>query len=222
MMQRRWGSTKPQLETALVGDHRCRNVAAVTSTVPEAIPAGAMRSINQPRVAIDDELALRPWATADRPAVIQAFSDPDIVHWHSRRITTLTEADEWVEAQRDAWAGERSASFAIVDVATESVLGRAALHTQLEYGTAEIAYWVLPGARRRNVAARAGRAITAWGHGFGFHRIELEHSVFNEPSCRVAQRLGYASEGIKRSSVRHADGPHDMHLHSHLVSDEML
>ncbi len=194
-------------------------IEGTTSTVPPAIAEGAMANIVQPRVPIDDELALRPWEFGDAPAVLAAFRDPDIIRWHTRRMTTLDEATEWIEASQTFWTKERSSNWAIVDVSDEQVLGRLALHTQLEYGTAEIAYWVLPRARQRGVASRAATAATAWGHAFGFHRIELEHSTQNHASRAVAERAGFLPEGVKRASQRHADGPHDMHLHSHLASD---
>ncbi len=191
----------------------------MTTTVPPAIPPGTMANLVQPRVRIDDELALRPWHGADAPAVLTAFNDPDIIRWHTRRMTTVSEADDWIEAQLEAWTDERSASFAIVDTADESVLGRTALHTDLADGVAEIAYWILPAARRRMVASRAAVAAAAWGHEFGFHRIELQHSTLNAASCRVADRAGFVAEGVKRQSDRHADGPHDMHMHARLASD---
>lgn len=192
----------------------------MSSTVPPAIAAGTMAHAVQPRVPVDEELALRPWEYRDAPAVLAAFSDQDIVRWHTRRMTTLDEAIAWIETAFAAWTSERSSGWAIVDVTNEQVLGRTALHTELAAGTAEIAYWVLPEARGRGVATRAAMAATAWGHAFGFHRIELQHSTRNDVSCIVAQRAGFVAEGVKRASDRHADGPHDMHLHAHINSDD--
>ena len=180
-----------------------------------------MRDSVQPTVKVDDELALRPWRLFDAPHVLAAFSDDDIVRWHTRRLRTLGDAEEWIEGAHNAWTKEESSGWAIVDVADESVLGRCALHTNLEYGNAEIAYWVLPAARGRGVATRAAIAATRWGHRYGFHRIELEHSTLNLASCAVAERAGFRAEGIKRQSNVHADGLHDMHLHSHIATDPL-
>lgn len=191
----------------------------MTSTTQDAIPAGTMRDTVQPTVAIDDELALRTWRMFDAPAVLAAFEDADIVRWHTRRMRTRDQAEAWIESTQNAWTKEQSIGWAIVDISDDSVLGRCALHTQLEYGIAEIAYWVLPHARRHGVAVRAAVAATRWGHAFGFHRVELEHSSLNVASCAVANRAGFIAEGTKRQSNNHADGPHDMHLHSHLSTD---
>lgn len=178
-----------------------------------------MRDAVQPTLTIDDELALRPWRLSDAPAVLQAFSDDDIVRWHTRRMQTAEQAEDWIEGTHNAWTKEESCNWALVDVANDEVLGRCVLHTQLTYGSAEIGYWLLARARGRGVATRATIAATRWAHGFGFHRIELEHSTLNLASHAVARRSGFTSEGIKRQSAIHADGPHDMHLHSHIATD---
>ena len=191
----------------------------MTRTTPDAIPRGRMSDSVQPRVAVDAELALRPWMLSDAPSVLEAFNDNDIIRWHTRRMTSLAEAEEWIRTAHNAWTEEKSSGWAIVDTSDESVLGRCAMHTDLAEGLAEIAYWVLPRWRRQGVAARVAVAATRWAHGFGFHRVELEHSTLNSASCAVAQRAGFVLEGTKRASARHADGPHDMHLHAHLATD---
>lgn len=194
-------------------------IRLMTRTTADAIAAGAMRDIIQPSVPVDDELLLRPWRLSDAPAVLAAFSDDAIIRWHARRMTTLDEAEAWIESTQNAWTAEKSSGWAIVDRADDRVLGRCALHTYPSEGTAEMAYWLLPDGRGRGVATRATVAATEWGHGFGFHRIELEHSTRNLASCAVAQRAGYLAEGTKRQSGIHADGLHDMHFHAHLATD---
>ncbi len=48
----------------------------------------------------------------------------------------------------------------------------------------------------------------------------FEHSTRNARSGRVAIRAGFVSEGIRRGSNLHGDGWHDMHLYSHLSTDQ--
>lgn len=89
----------------------------------------------------------------------------------------------------------------------------------MEEGSGEVAYRTLPVARGRNVAARALGAASSWmlTHG-GLHRLELNHSVGNPASCRVAAKAGYAYEGTRRRQGLHLDGWH-MHLHALLAED---
>lgn len=80
-------------------------------------------------------------------------------------------------------------------------------------GTATAAYWTRDAVRGQGVAPRALTLSTAWALTVGVHRVELEHSVRNPASCRVAAKAGFALEGTRRESARHADGWHDMHIH---------
>lgn len=188
-------------------------------TVEPAIAPGTMSSVPQPTLVVDDELTLRPFRFSDVDRVIEAFNDPAIRHWHTRRLDSVIEAREWIGYCHLLWLQEKGPNFAIVDAA-DQLLGRVVLYTDLEAGTAEIGYWVLPDARGHRVATRAARAVTQWGHDeLGVRRILLEHAVHNTASCGVAQSLGYALEGTARSLYVLDDGIHDVHLHAHVIGD---
>lgn len=188
-------------------------------TVAPAVAPGIMSSIRQPTIAIDDELTLRPFRLTDVDRVIEAFDDPDIRHWHARHLDSVLQARQWIGYCHLLWLQEKCANFAVADTA-DRVLGRVAMYTELVGGTGEIGYWVLPDARGRGVAARAGAAVTRWGHeALDLHRIVLEHAVGNLASCGVAHALGYDLEGVARSLHLLADGRHDVHVHAHVRTD---
>ncbi|MEV6104095.1 GNAT family N-acetyltransferase [Streptomyces sp. NPDC051940] len=185
------------------------------------IPAGSLAGHDQPTLPAADGLLLRPWRPEDAPVLVAAFSDPAIQHWHARRVDSADEAREMIDGFHRAWAGEERADWALTD-ASGTVLGRAALAggmgMNLAEGLAEVAYWILPGARGTGAAGRAVAALSSWAFGTGFHRLELAHSVHNSASCRVAEKSGFALEGTLRSALRHHDGWHDMHLHARVAS----
>jgi len=183
---------------------------------------GSLAAEVQPDIPMDDDLRLRPFELADVPAVLEAFSDPDIQRWHFRRFDSTDEAEAWVRSANDGWRSESAATWAIQS-ATETVVGRITLYPKLEAGHGEISYWVLPRARGKSVATRALRTLVRWAHAeAGLQRVEVQHSVLNRESCGVAKNAGFQTEGTKRSALLHADGWHDMHLHSHLATDESL
>lgn len=200
-----------------------------------AIPAGRIAASAQPVVSVDPGLSLRPWSVSDAQAVIAAYTDPDIRYWHARSVVSEVEARALIERWRSGWAAESSAEWAIVragddasggvgrgsgdGVPGDAVLGRIALRAiDTGRGKAEIAYWVRPEARGGGVAGRALVAVTAWAFDeVGFHRLFLVHSMANEASCRVATKAGFAAEGVERSSLLHADGWHDMHVHARIA-----
>jgi [ribosomal protein S5]-alanine N-acetyltransferase len=185
---------------------------AVPDLVGPVVPAGRLRAQQQPTLAIG-ELTVRPWRLSDSPAVVHAYRDPDIVRWHVRSMDEA-EARVWVTSWAHRWAAETGASWAVT--AEGILLGRTGFRRiDLAEGSAEAAYWTVPAARGRNIAARALRAVSQWMLDSGnLHRLELNHSVANPASCRVAVKAGYAFEGTRRRQGLHLDGWHDMHLHA--------
>jgi RimJ/RimL family protein N-acetyltransferase len=186
--------------------------------VSPVVPEGRLRDRVQPTLTVD-ELVLRPWRPPDADRLVEAYGDPDIRQWHARSMTD-GEARGWIASRAERWQAETGADWAVLDDDGE-VIGRAALRTlDLSDGSGEVAYWVVPAARGRDVASRALRAVTGWMFAeIGLHRIELLHSTGNEASCRVATKAGYDVEGTKRRQALHADGWHDMHLHACISED---
>ena len=186
----------------------------MTRLVPATVEPGAFRSVPQNTIPADP-IALRPWQADDVGHVGEAFRDPDVQRWHLRSLDH-GEAATLITSWQQGWTAETSAQWAVTDAASGEVLGRVGLPSVSLYdGIAEISYWVLPAARRRGVATRAARALADWAlHDLGLHRLQLMHSVDNPASCRVAQAAGFEAEGLRRSSMRHLDGWHDMHIHA--------
>jgi RimJ/RimL family protein N-acetyltransferase len=204
------------------------------SLTPPVIPPGRLAASTQPVLPIGDTaLSLRPWTVADATAVIAAYADPDIRRWHARTVETEVEARALIERWRSAWSAESGANWAIVrhgaaraqagsgrEASDDGVvLGRVGFRMiETELGRAECAYWIMPGARGEGVATRALGALSNWAfEDVGFHRLFLVHSTENDASCRVAVKAGFEPEGVERSSMLHADGWHDMHVHARIA-----
>ncbi|RZS29766.1 RimJ/RimL family protein N-acetyltransferase [Herbihabitans rhizosphaerae] len=177
------------------------------------ITPGAMRAQPQPTLRTE-HLVLRPWRRDDAPAVLRAYADPDVRHWHCRSMDDLDESRAWITGQIEAWPTEAGASWAVTDP-DDVLLGRVSLRTvDLAEGHAEVGYWVLPEARGRGAAVESTVEITRWSFDeLGLHRLWLRHSTRNIASCRVAEKVGYVAEGTSVSAGPHADGWHDMHNH---------
>ena len=164
-----------------------------------------------------DDLVLRPFEPGDGPAVVAAYEDPAIRRWHVRTMTDAAEVATWIANRDDRWQGESGADWAVVR--DGELVGRVGLNAvDLDEGSAELAYWVVPAARGGGVASRAAILLAGWSlDGLGLHRVALAHSTQNEASCRVATRAGFVPEGVQRSAVLHADGWHDMHVHARIA-----
>ncbi|WP_217254750.1 GNAT family N-acetyltransferase [Streptomyces sp. AC602_WCS936] len=185
------------------------------------LPPGTLSRTPQPTLPTGDGLLLRPWRTADAPAVHAAFQDPVMHQWHIRAADSEEEVRGWIAEWQRGWEQERNVQWAVADGAGDRLLGRVALRqVELGDGVAEVAYWTTAAARGRGVAARATRTLARWAlDDIGFQRLELSHALANEASCRVAAKAGFALEGTKRSALLHADGWHDMHLHARIRGD---
>ncbi|SDJ45828.1 GNAT family N-acetyltransferase [Nonomuraea jiangxiensis] len=182
--------------------------------IPPVIAPGSLSNAPQPVMTAGPDLLLRPWSPADAPMIVDAFRDPATRLWHGRSVDTIAEAEELIQRYIRGWRTESSASWALTTTAGE-VLGRVALRgIDLEWGIAEVAYWMRAAARGRGAAPAGVLALSQWAFGVGVHRLLLNHSTRNTASCRVAEKAGFALEGISRSAVPHADGWHDMHAHA--------
>jgi [ribosomal protein S5]-alanine N-acetyltransferase len=185
------------------------------------VPDGALGERPQPRIHGDGVL-LRPWCEADIPALVAAYADPEIRHWHARTLEDEHEALAWLDERERSRHQETAVDWAVVDPADDTiVLGRASLRSvDLTEGVAEVAYWVSPEHRGKRVATGALCTLSDWAFDeLGLHRLALLHSTRNPRSCRVAQQALYAAEGTLREQALHPDGWHDMHLHARLAID---
>jgi ribosomal-protein-serine acetyltransferase len=141
-----------------------------------------------------------------------AWAHPDI-----ERIDTA----EWVRSTQWAWANDTEFSFAIVDPATGAFLGTCGLNAVDKLNRwANLGYWVRTGCTRRGVATRAASLVAGFGfRDLGLDRIEIMVATPNEPSQRVAAKVGTTREGVLRRRLRVGDTSYDAVVFS-LIRDE--
>jgi ribosomal-protein-alanine N-acetyltransferase len=187
------------------------------SLVTSTIPVGSLATRPQPTMTVGGGVLLRPWSLGDAQAVMDAYQDEAIQRWHVQRADSLAETGEWIAGWQGGWAAETGAHWAVVEADSDVLLGRAALkHLEFADGTADVAYWTVPAARGKGVCPRAVDAMASWAFTAGFRRLDLEHAVGNTASCRVAEKTGFAAEGVRRSAWLLADGRCDVHAHARL------
>jgi RimJ/RimL family protein N-acetyltransferase len=155
----------------------------------------------------DDVVALRVWRPDDVPALLALQSDPEIRRW-SPTFRTPDAEDCLTRVERAQQSAEqgRPCSFAVVDAGDPArVLGSIDWRNDrpLEhFSVLDVGYGVVPDARGRGVATRALRLLAEWllaPDGGDVHRVQLDHAVENEGSCRVALRAGFAVEGRREA-----------------------
>ena len=154
----------------------------------------------RPVVLTDGAVTLRAWELDDAPVVFAACQDALIVQFLPvPQPYTEAVAQKYVSARHGDWDSEDERSFAITDAITGEVLGSIARHLRAEH-RAEFGYWLAPHARGRGAATRALRLFSDWSLDVsGLIRLELYTHPDNHASGRVAERTGFAREGVRRA-----------------------
>ncbi|OIJ95236.1 GNAT family N-acetyltransferase [Streptomyces colonosanans] len=89
-----------------------------------------------------------------------------------------------------------------------------------EGGNCEIGCWLEPAASGRGLVTRGARVLIDWAFDErGLHRVEWQASSANEPSIKVARRLGMTREGVLRESFLYRGVRQDMEVWSALAPE---
>lgn len=106
-----------------------------------------------------------------------------------------------------------------------SVAGRAVgnvgvSHMEHRHDTGWVYYWLAADVRGLGLATRAVASAARWAFvERDIFRLELGHDLTNSPSCRVALRSGFASEGIERLKLKQGRNRVDVETHARLRTD---
>ena len=174
-------------------------------------------------------LRLRPWnagSGADVDTWLRGLSDPEFRRWNTplRPVTDRASARESLLARAQSALEGASVSFRIADARSDAPLGHIGVN-EIKYHlkVARVGYWVLPEARGQGVATRALLLAARWAlTELGLHRLELDHAVGHDASCRIAERCGFPYEGTLRGAIFQEgryDAFRDAHLHARLATD---
>jgi RimJ/RimL family protein N-acetyltransferase len=166
----------------------------------------------------DGVVGLRVWQPDDVPSLLALLSDPEMRRW-SPTFRPPDQADCAERVRRAQAAAEvgRPDAFAVVEADDPGhVLGSIDWrngHPLPHFSVLDVGYGVAPQARGRGVASRALRLLSDWllaDDGGDVQRVQLDHAVENEGSCRVALRAGFVVEGRREAFLplrEHADAP---------------
>jgi RimJ/RimL family protein N-acetyltransferase len=111
---------------------------------------------------------------------------------------------ERLRSEKSKLRSGRSVAFAIADPEDDSFLGEVLLHTfDWQHQRAAAGVWVRLDDRSRGIGLCALRLICSYGfEELGLARIELTTFPDNHGMVKIAERCGFASEGVLRSYTR--------------------
>jgi RimJ/RimL family protein N-acetyltransferase len=169
-------------------------------------------------------VTLRPPADRDRRAMVVAYTDPEIIRWFGVPDPYF-EADARRYVEQDApleWARGVEAIFVVAGPG-DAYAGSVDLRvSQRDPAAGEIGFLIAPQARGRGYATAAVRALTEWGFGeLGLARIQWRAEVGNAASWRVAEKAGFAMEGLLRQGHAENGERRDCWIGSLLAADRV-
>lgn len=188
-------------------------------------------TVTDPDVILGEGLVLRVPVRADRSRWLVMARDPDQLRFGSPAFVAVPETVEDLDVRialaATAYASVTPGTLVMAGAdEPDRLLGTIAWRLDVPpvLQVSDIGYSVHPDARGRGVARRALAALTRWlttdPEGPAHARVQLDHSVENRASCRVALAAGFAQEGVRRAflPLRDPDAPggvrrHDVCLH---------
>ena len=154
--------------------------------------------IELPESLTGDGVVLRPLRPADAPAYVAAFrADPEL----GRLLGMEEDPDEARIRERAERLPGLAADGRVVELAIgEPFAGTVILHSFHEHHRrCEVGFWLVPEARRRGLGSRAVALGVAWAfRELDLLRIEMTTTPDNAAVFALAQRLGFAQEGVLR------------------------
>jgi RimJ/RimL family protein N-acetyltransferase len=148
--------------------------------------------IELPDTLTGDGFVLRRLRAEDAPAFAAAFrEDPEL----GRMLGIERDPDE--DGVREQAAQGRRGALAID---AGGFAGQVMLHSYDEQNRhAEVAFWLVPGARRRGLGSRAVALVISWAfEELGLLRVEMTTTPDNAGVFGLARRLGFTQEGVLR------------------------
>lgn len=148
------------------------------------------------------QVAVRVWRPDDAAALLTELSDPQVRRWSPMfGEPDLASCMERIATAQAAEEAGLPSSFAVVHSADpRHVVGSLDWRNGFPsmFSIVDVGYAVLPSARGQGFGSAALRLLTRWltdRDGGDVHRVQLDHAVDNEVSCRTALRAGFAIEG---------------------------
>lgn len=173
-------------------------------------------------VLSDSLVTLRRPVRADEPGIVATYADPESARWFGGpQPYTAAHARKFVRDHVPAeWARGDEAIFAIVGP-DEAYAGTVDLRiSPADPATGEVGFAIAPAARGRGLATAALGAISRWGFAeLGLSRIVWRAEVGNYASRRVAEKAGFAFEGVQRAGSGQDGTRRDMWVAARTATD---
>lgn len=166
-------------------------------------------------------IQLRPFQPGDEPATVIACNDEQTQRWLPLpRPYNLENAALWCgRLSRELRENGDGLNLAVAGP-EDALIGAVSLkRTDWRSRCTEIGYWTVPQWRCHGHTTAAVLALTRWALDGFMERVELRVASGNTASVRVAEKCGFAREGVLRNAGFTHSGRTDLTLYSMIRSD---
>lgn len=156
-------------------------------------------------------LELRATRPGDGDIVIRAIEESraELERWMPWASATTSAADTERHAREmhGKWHAREVLDFCFLRREDGELVGKGGLHTiDWRIPRMEIGYWIRTSCAGQGYATEATQGLVAIAFALGAVRIEITSDSRNAASRRVAEKSGFALEGIKRNHRRDTTG----------------
>jgi [ribosomal protein S5]-alanine N-acetyltransferase len=174
-------------------------------------------------VLVTKRLLLRDLTVDDAAAVAERAGDRAVAKFLIAVPSPypVSLATRWILARIAWWPQGRGVTLAITRRdAPRQLLGTVSLRRHMRDQRAELGYWLGLESWGQGYATEAADALIEFGfRDMGLSRIYAQVLEGNDVSCRVLEKLGMLSEGVRRRHVRKGKRLHDVTLYGLLRSE---
>jgi RimJ/RimL family protein N-acetyltransferase len=156
-----------------------------------------------PEGLLRDGIALRRLRARDAGPFAGAFrEDPTLgVMIGADEDPTETGVRRFIARQPGLRARGEFLGLAVTDTSRRPFFGHVMLHTLAwRHKRAEVGYWLVPSARGKGIGRIAVSMLVDWAFAtLDLDRIEITTTPDNEAAKRLAESLGFTTEGVMRA-----------------------
>lgn len=155
-----------------------------------------------------DRLVLQRFTRKDHSTLDDAIrrSLPDLNQWlpWARMDYEHGDTNAFIRESIQAWKEDRAWDYSIrFKEAPDRHIGNVSMWTVSKLGKiAEFGYWVRSDETSKGICTEAvERVLEESFTALGYHKVVLRIAVGNDPSDRVAEKLGFTREGVLREEL---------------------
>jgi ribosomal-protein-alanine N-acetyltransferase len=164
-----------------------------------------------------DRLVLRELTDKDAQAILNCFSNPDVLrHYGQKPLTSIEQVKHIIQNFSNNFNDKRGIKWGIEVQGQEGIIGTIGFQEwSTEHKKADISYALFPESWGKGYAKEAVEKVIS----YGFQEMDLVRIgaiVFteNDASNKLLKKLGFEKEGVLRNFMHQNDMPFDTNIYS--------